>query len=257
MRSAPLIMQTSLEPDVSIAMATCNGEPYIRKQIASILGQIRSTDQLVIVDDASDDGTWEYLRSLDHPAIELVRHSINQGIRKSFQAALRRCRNDIIFLSDQDDIWLQNKRDAAVRAFVANPDAAIVISDARLIDHADRVIGESFMQLRNGFKGGVWSTLLKNRYLGCAMVIQRRILAKALPISRFAPMHDMWLGALGAMQGRVIYIDEPLLHYRRHERNASPLTRRSILQMLRWRIAFAASILWRVLVRPIDSPPDA
>ena len=233
----------------SVAMATYNGLPYVRRQLASILDQIESTDQLVIVDDASSDGTWEFLQTLRHPALELVRHASNQGIRASFQEALTACRNDIVFLSDQDDIWLPTKRAVVMRTFDARPDVALVVSDARVIDADDRVVGASFMQTRGGFRGSVLSTILKNRYLGCAMVLRRSVLPLVLPIPRGAPMHDMWLGAMGAFQGAVVYIDEPLLDYRRHGRNASPSTHRPMLQMIRWRIAFVAAILSRLVAR--------
>lgn len=233
----------------SVAMATYNGLPYVRRQLDSILDQIATTDQLVIVDDASSDGTWEYLQTLRHPALELFRHATNLGIRASFQEALAACRNDIVFLSDQDDIWLPPKRAVVMRTFATRPDVVLVTSDARVIDADDRVIGTSFMQTRGGFRGSVLSTILKNRYLGCTMVLRRSVLPLALPIPRGAPMHDMWLGAMGAFQGAVAYIDEPLLDYRRHGRNASPSTHRPMLRMIRWRVAFAAAIVSRLFAR--------
>ena len=233
----------------SVAMATYNGMPYVRRQIDSILDQIETTDQLVIVDDASSDGTWEYLQTLTHPALELVRHASNLGIRASFQEALTACRHEFVFLADQDDIWLPTKRAVVMRTFATRPDVALVISDARVIDADDRVVGASFMQTRGGFRGSVLSTILKNRYLGCAMVVRRSVLPLVLPIPHGAPMHDMWLGAMGAMQGAVAYLDEPLLDYRRHGRNASPATHRPMLRMLRWRLAFVVAIVSRLVAR--------
>lgn len=240
----------------SVAMATYNGLPYIRRQLDSILDQLEATDQLVIVDDASSDGTWEYLQTLRHPALELVRHASNQGIRISFQEALQDCRNDIVFLSDQDDVWLPTKRAVVMRAFAARPDVALVISDARVIDADDRVVCASFMQARGGFRGSVLSTILKNRYLGCAMILRRSVLPLVLPIPRGAPMHDMWLGAMGAVQGAVVYLDEPLIDYRRHGRNASPSTHRPVLQMIRWRVSFVAAILSRLVARRFVRAPQ-
>ena len=234
---------------ISIAMATFNGLPYLRRQIASILGQIDDADQFVIVDDASSDGTWEYLRALTHSAIELDRHAVNRGIRLTFEAALRACRHDIVFLSDQDDVWAPHKRATVQRAFEDRPGTAIVISDARLIDAEDRVVGASFMATRGGFRGDVASTILKNRYLGCAMVLHRDVLELALPVPSRAPMHDMWLGAMGAIQGVVIYLDQPLLDYRRHANNATRTSHSSLTQMVRWRVGFVVAIVSRVIGR--------
>ncbi len=239
----------SFGASISIAMATYNGLPHVRRQLASILDQVEATDQLVVVDDGSSDGTWEYLQGLQHPSLELVRNTVNQGIRSAFQTALQACRNEIIFLSDQDDIWLPNKRAAVLRAFLEEPNATIVISDARVIDENDCVTSRSFMATRGGFRGSVRSTIVKNRYLGCAMVLRRTALSLALPVPRGAPMHDMWLGVMGAIQGPVIYLDQPLLDYRRHRRNATPSTHQSLMQMIRWRVAFVAAIVVRVIGR--------
>lgn len=67
------------------------------------------------------------------------------------------------------------------------------------------------------------------------MALRRDVLTVALPIPRFVPMHDMWLGAVACVAGRVHYISLPLLQYRRHGRNVSPFTRQGWLKMLRWR----------------------
>jgi hypothetical protein len=88
-------------------------------------------------------------------------------------------RNDIIFLCDQDDVWLPGKRDAFVAAFDADPLAQVVISDAEVIDGEGRVIEKSFMALRGGFAGSLAATLWRNRYMGCAMALRRRIRVSA------------------------------------------------------------------------------
>jgi glycosyltransferase involved in cell wall biosynthesis len=238
-------MTPASERPVSIAMATYNGMAYVAEQVESILAQITGLDQLVIVDDCSTDGTWEYLSALRHPSIELVRQPRNRGVRLSFEEALRRCRNDFILLSDQDDIWLPGKRRAMLERFESDRDVTVVVSDAQLIDGEGRVIAPSFMATRGGFSGGVLSTLVKNRYLGCAMAFRRDVLAKALPIPALAPMHDMWIGAVARSMGLVAFIDTPLIAYRRHGGNASPLSHASAIRMIGWRLQFAAALLLR------------
>jgi hypothetical protein len=104
----------------------------------------------------------------------------------------------------------------------------------------------SFMADRGGFDGSAIGTVWRNHYLGCAMAVRRTFLSRALPIPAHVPMHDMWLGALGAILGRVTYLPTPYLQYRRHDGNVTPTrSRASALQMLRWRVALAGAIASR------------
>lgn len=242
-------MTTPRAHPVSIAMATYNGIAHVAEQIESIFAEISAADQLVIVDDHSTDGTWEYLSALSHPAIELTRQPRNRGVRRAFAEALRRCRNDFIFLSDQDDIWLPGKVQTMMAAFDGHADVSAVISDARLIDGAGLAVAPSFMALRGGFAGGLISTLIKNRYLGCAMAIRKSVLRKGLPLPALAPMHDMWLGAIARSMGRIAFIETPLIAYRRHGGNVSPVHHQSAARMIAWRLQFALALALRALGR--------
>jgi len=155
--------------------------------------------------------------------------------------------HDIVFLCDQDDIWLPGKRDAFVSEFARDPKALVVISDAELIDAEGRVFNPSFMATRGGFRGDLLSTLIRNRYLGCAMAVRRELLAVALPIPRAIPMHDMWFGALGTLLGQIRYLPRPFLQYRRHGANVSPSRHQGVWQMLRWRTALLTELFKRLV----------
>ena len=102
------------------------------------------------------------------------------------------------------------------------------------------------MATRNGFVGTVAGTLWRNRYLGCAMAIHRRVLEVALPVPSYVPMHDMWLGVMGHLVGRVVYLPTPYLQYRRHGANASPASRQSWHRMITWRIALLGALVSRL-----------
>jgi hypothetical protein len=156
-------------------------------------------------------------------------------------------KNEVIFLCDQDDVWLPGKRAAFVAAFEQDPLVSVVISDAEVIDAQGRVTAPSFMATRRGFNGSVFATVWRNRYLGCAMAMRRSLLAAALPVPRQAPMHDMWFGAIGRMTGKVVYLPIPLLQYRRHTGNVSPSIRQSLPRMIRWRIALIFALGIRML----------
>ncbi len=231
---------------VSVVMAVYNGERFLAPQVESVLAQLQPHDELLIIDDASTDSSPRWLAQLDDARVHIVRQPCNAGVLESFEAGLRRARHELVFLCDQDDLWLPGKRDAVVAEFERDARTLIVVSDAEVIDAHDRVIAPSFMATRHGFKGRFHHTLVRNRYLGCAMAVRRELIDAALPIPAGVPMHDMWLGALGSVLGRVRYIARPLIRYRRHGGNLSPSQRQTWSRMVRWRWALLKAVVNRI-----------
>lgn len=247
--------QQSAAPRLSVAMATYNGARWLDAQLDSILAQIGAQDELVIVDDASRDGCAERIDERRDRRIRLLRNANNCGVRVSFERAMGACRAPFLFLSDQDDVWLPGKVDALTAALAGG--AILAISDASVIDGEGRVVEPSFMARRGGFRGGFVHTLVKNRYLGCAMAFRRDLLDEALPIPHDVPMHDMWIGALAALRGPVAYIDRPLMQYRRHGANVSPERRAGLARMLTWRWQLLRAVAARRLRGPRRVTPEA
>jgi glycosyltransferase involved in cell wall biosynthesis len=230
---------------VSIAMAVYNGMPFLREQLRTVLEQLCDGDELIVVDDCSTDDSRVFLRGLRDSRIILVEHERNLGVLASFEHALSLCRNQVILLCDQDDVWLPGKRDSLVAAFSGAPDVVVAISDAQVIDVDGKTLSPSFMKTRGGFKGDVLNTVIRNRYLGCAMAVRSRVVVAALPIPRLVPMHDMWLGIVGQLLGKTLYLPQTLLQYRRHANNASPSSRRTWGQVMLWRI----QLIWAIGLR--------
>jgi glycosyltransferase involved in cell wall biosynthesis len=230
---------------LSVAMAAFNGERFIAQQLISILSQLDARDEVVVVDDASTDGTLNVISSLQDSRIRLLRNERNAGVFAAFERALGATRGDIVFLSDQDDVWLPGKVAEAKARFARDAAVQLVLSDAEVIDEQGRVTAPSFMASRGGFQASFAATLVRNRYLGCTMALRRALLDIALPIPRDVPMHDMWFGSLAVLQGRVDYIDRPLVQYRRHGGNVSPARRQGIVQMVRWRLDLLRNVLSR------------
>ena len=233
-------------PSVSVVMTTYNGKQYLAQQLDSVLAELVPGDELIIVDDRSQDGTLDLLDSYQSAMVRIVRNSENMGVIAAFERGLTLSSKAIVFLCDQDDVWLPGKRAAIVAAFERDPRTMVVLSDAQVIDASGVVTAPSFMATRGGFRGSIGCTLIRSRYLGCAMALRRELLLAALPIPRKVPMHDMWLGALGSILGRVHYIETPLIQYRRHGSNISPSQRQSWPKMIGWRIALLTALAARL-----------
>ena len=134
------------EPSISIAMCAYNAARFLREQLDSFTAQTRPPDELVVCDDASNDGTAEILSAFARTAPFDVRVTIqprNIGRIANFNETISRCRKDIIFLSDADDVWHADKLAVMSRALAAAPSATGVFCDAEIVDAALRPFGYS------------------------------------------------------------------------------------------------------------------
>jgi glycosyltransferase involved in cell wall biosynthesis len=238
----------SVNEPISVVMAVYNGRKFLSEQVQSIQSQLKGDDELIIVDDASTDGSVASLEALPMQNVRLFTNPRNTGVLQTFERGLALANHRIVFLSDQDDIWLPGKRAAFVEAFERDSNVSLVISDAEVINEDGKVIAASFMANRGGFDGSLLGTLYRSRYLGCAMAVRRGLLEIALPIPRSVPLHDMWLGVIGTTTGRVVYLPTPYLRHRRHGNNLSPDRSSSLVRLLRWR----GTLLWLLVYRLVS-----
>ncbi len=223
---------------ISICMATYNGSIYIERQLRSILCQIASTDEVILVDDHSTDATLGIVGAMGDQRIKVYRNQSNQGIVRTFERAISLASGEVIFLSDQDDIWHPEKVARFLEAFNRHPEVTLVLSDATIIDEGDEVMAKSFLESRGGFSSGLWHNIIKNKYLGCTMAFRRSLVDKILPFPKNIPMHDVWIGCVNSIYGTCAFLDIPLMGYRRHTNNATPTYRRGFIKILigRWHL---------------------
>ena len=231
---------------VSIALASCDGERWIGEQIGSILRDMGPDDELVVADASSRDRTLEIVEGFADPRVRIVRGLPRGDIPGTFERALRECRGRLVFLSDQDDIWLEGKVPRCSSALEGSP-AELLLHDARIVDGEGREIAPSFLD-RIGYRTGFLANLWKPAYLGCALCAKRSLLDRALPFPPRVPMHDWWLGLLAERGGGVLVLREPWILHRRHGRNASYGPGESRFGPWR-RLAMRISILRAVLGR--------
>lgn len=228
---------------ISVCMATYNGEKYIKEQIDSILCQLSIDDELIISDDGSTDNTINIINLYDDDRIKLF-HSDKKNLISNFENALYKARGDIIFLSDQDDIWTKNKVEICKKELEHN---LLVFSNAQVFVSGD--IKKSKKQLiKSDFINGTLSNIYKNKFVGATMAFNKSILKKALPFPKDIAMHDIWLGLIATSIGNTFFIDEPLIQYRRHDNNASNTGGSSDLSF-KEKIRYRIILIYRLLLR--------
>ncbi len=227
---------------VSVAMASFNGIAHIQKQVDSILVQLREEDELVVSDDGSTDGTREWLDALSLRDTRVrVLDGPRQGVVKNFETAIAACNGEWIFLADQDDEWMPDKREA-VLLHAEKTGAVLVMHDACVTDGDGKALHDSFFALR-GSRTGLLRNLYKNSYIGCCIAFSRQLLPYILPFESGIPMHDQWIGLQAERHGGVALLNRPLLNYRRHGDNATAMTHGSVWSMLRSRLRMIAALL--------------
>ncbi len=211
------------KPKISVCMAAYNGGRYIEAQLRSILSQLGVQDEVVIVDDCSKDDTVDRIRNIRDVRIKLFQHALNSGVVATFEDALLNADGEILFLSDDDDIWAPNKVKRFLDVFGELPEIEIVTSKVQLIDERGTFFSNDKLTRGGRFCSGFWANIYKNHYQGSAMAIRSSLLPRILPFPlRPCFLHDVWIGTRSDITGgKTAFIEESLLFYRRHSDNFS------------------------------------
>lgn len=233
---------------VSIAMAVCNGEKYIREQLDSILVQLQENDEIIVSFDPSTDETLNIVKEYvikDNRVKLFYNENHTRGLVSNFQNALQHCKGDIIFYSDQDDVWMEDKIEKVCKRF-ENPKVTVVIHDTSLTDENLNVYEESTFKLRGG-STGVLKNLIRLSYIGCAMAFRKEMLKVVLPLATKQRSHDWWTGSICSCYGRMEMINEPLILHRIHGGNATPKRRPPISYQFSVRFRIVSQMIYRKL----------
>lgn len=208
---------------ISVCMTTFNGEKYLKEQVDSILLQLDEDDELIVSDDGSSDSTLQILSNYNDDRIRILHHIKESAQLYNFcytthnvENALKSARGDIVFLADQDDVWVEGK----VKKMVGKLEKCdIVLSDCSFVDTNLSILIQSKIQFEN-VRIGAFRNLYKNGYLGSSIAFHRFILNFALPFPKNVP-HDLWIGLVGGHIGRFDILPEVTMLYRRHDSNVS------------------------------------
>lgn len=233
---------------ISVCMAVYNGEAYIYEQLKSITNQLSSNDEIIISDDGSNDNTIEIIKSFSDPRIKIYYNSFHNHIL-NFEFALKQASGDYIFLSDQDDVWLENKV-KIMKGYLENYD--VVCSDCIPTDSNLNPILNSYTNKPVERRKGLLTNFIKNNYLGCCMAFNRRVLLKAVPFPAKLITHDTWIGLVGEIIGKTKFIGDKLIFFRRHSNNTSNTLNGSTLkfyQKLHYRYIILKGLIRNIYLR--------
>jgi glycosyltransferase involved in cell wall biosynthesis len=214
---------------ISVALCTYNGEKFLHQQIDSILNQTFKADEIVVCDDGSTDKTHQILNEYQKKFPELFKIHINEkNLRsvKNFEKAISLCTGDLIFLSDQDDIWEEIKVETFIQYFNQYPNINAICSNGTFINND----GDFIDQL------SIWSVpqLLKDQNIeidyfniiafieniatGAGMAFRSNVKDRIFPIPvKEGFHHDEWIALVTSYRKSFMMIDEKLFRYRIHD----------------------------------------
>ena len=228
-----------------VCMATYNGIKYIREQLESIRLQTISPDKVIIRDDASDDGTADLIEKYikDNGLANkwsLVKGEKNIGWKANFGEVLRIVMDEydaektdrfrrgmvngnpkmLIFLSDQDDIWLEDRVEQTVRVFNKNENMELLVGSFDFIDEKGGRTPYSKntgIILRQHFDGKFIHTGMP----GAVYAVKADLLSDTKNFWTSELPHDAQLWLFGKMRHSLYTYDRALIKYRRHKGTAT------------------------------------
>ena len=215
---------------LEVILPTYNGVLYLEDQLASIFGQRLCPDQVLIRDDGSSDGTQELIQKLSNRYgewLKVLPGGENLGCTANVNKLLESTTAQYIALADQDDVWLPNKLEVALKAIrsIENYKKEIIPSlvhtDLHLTDAWLKPYGCTYIQqqLINPKANRPSDIALTNIATGCTILFNRNLLSIALPIPKEALVHDWWLALVASAHGRIQFIPESSILYRQHPQN--------------------------------------
>lgn len=216
----------------SVALASYNGIKYIGEQLDSIRTQTQPPDEVIITDDNSTDGTYEfccdYISKHKLKGWNVCRNSQNLGVQKNFRYALSKCTGDYIFTSDQDDIWMPDKIETMVKILNTRSEIKLLVSNFIPLLEKDTKEKDNvyvrFLNHRND--GSIVQVKFSNIYLyvirpGCTFCFRRELLNNYKILDIPYLFHDGMSLRYAILQDGLYLLNRQLIYYRRHSNNCT------------------------------------
>lgn len=209
----------------SVALCTYNGERYIREQLQSIFNQSTPVDEVVVGDDGSSDATIDIVNSFkDRLSIRVLERKQPLGAIQNFLQTISECHGDIIFLSDQDDIWQPNKVETILHYFDTHKSIDAIFTDAMLVDSEGKPLDGGYT-LWNYFFDEISRKrcemgLMVEEFCASAHATGATMAFRKQLTERFPKRNDIWhdemIARLAVSSHSLAYLPECLICYRIH-----------------------------------------
>lgn len=212
---------------ISVVMATYNGIKFIEDQLDSIVNQTKIPDEIIIQDDLSIDGTYEFVLeySKKYPKIKwkINKNSENLGYKKNFYTAICNTRADYIFLCDQDDIWKKYKIEKMIDIMEKNDNILLLMSNLQSFyqENCKNNIHEEFCGLKKLVHFKNLNHCVNTPRPGCSFCMRRELIEEYKANVNVNVPHDNLIWQFALLKRKAYLFNEVTMKYRRHSSNAS------------------------------------
>lgn len=209
-----------------VVMPTFNGQRHVGLQLESIAGQTVPPDEVIVGDDHSTDATLEVVGRFAQRSslrIRVISNESTLGLAANLRRLVQACEADIIFLSDQDDVWDPRKIEMTLGVFAASASVDAVAADSLPFDsrtgrHDELTWWSSMLRGREP-KPDLALLAYRNFVSGHNLAVRRSALGGALwPEGDISV--DYWLALVFAARGALALLPTPLVSYRQHDSNS-------------------------------------
>lgn len=210
----------SLQPLVSVIIASYNHAPYIEASVLSVLQQTYPNIELLVVDDGSSDDSVARIEALQKDHGFDFRAQANKGLTRTLNEAIGRAKGSLIAPFGSDDIMLPDRIATQVAYIAGKPEVGICAGDIHIID-AD---GKSFRKARGLPSRRLnFEDMFCNRKPGApapTLLFRREALERVGGYEPDVRLEDLMIGLKITHAGYFIDIlGEPLALYRVHDSN--------------------------------------
>lgn len=225
---------------ISVAMAVYNGEKYIAKQLDSIVNQTMAPTEIVITDDSDNEDTYniikKYIEKYKNIKWIYIKNEARLGYCKNFFKAINETTGDIIFLSDQDDIWELDKIEKMSKCINDNKSIKCLCAKYVYIDRDDYIISNTHeystsANYKKNVKSKEYFLMDREEFLkilafpGMCFAITKQLKVELLELLKTIDVdsikyHDLVISYLAARTNTFYIYNEALCKYRMHGDNA-------------------------------------
>lgn len=253
-----VIVEKDTSMKTSLILASYNGEKYIHEQLLSIKNQTIAIDEVIVKDDCSTDNTVKIVQNFItdnclHATWKILVNKVNVGWKKNFTEGMHLTTGDIIFLCDQDDIWLSNKVEVML-SLINDSKVKLLVSDYEAFsDHGHLPPYVFHPKLGNSYVSFVSCDVhfQEIRRPGCTYCFKRDLLEYYDKVWYEGWAHDSCLWTVAIIIDGLYSVNEPLIRFRRHLGNNTPSNEKIASRRLEI-IEFNINVL-NILLKNADS----
>ncbi len=203
-------METASPPPlVSIGIPFLNPGPYFEMAVRSVFAQTYQNWELILVDDGSQDGSYERATEIEDPRVRVYRDGRNRGLPYRLNQILDLASGDYVARMDADDLMHPERIERQVRYLLEQTQADAVTTGAILIDRENRPVA-----LKPGWKPSLSEVLTRGGYLHASLMARKDWYRWNRYSEAYPRAEDREFFVRAHVSARIDVLQEPLYFYR-------------------------------------------